>query len=311
MRLVAPLILATLLLSRPAGAQRLVFDNDLFAPHPLDRKATDCEYTAGARLTWGSPRTHWWAKHLGPVLGVRGDSTRLGLRTVWEVGQEIYTPRHDAAAPLPGERPYAGWLYGSVTAEASRARRTRALTLQLGVTGPPSLAAPVQTEIHRLAGFTMPLGWDHQLAFEPGIGVRYGESWALAEDLGGAAAELAPEWEVELGNVRTGARAGLRAKIGTGGLRRGSTGIYAAAAVRGEWVGRNLFLDGNTFQGGPRVQRLPFVPQAELGAGVRWGWLGIAYRATFRGREYRTEQKVHGWGSISLELHPRWSDAGR
>jgi lipid A 3-O-deacylase len=308
------LIVPMLFLCAPAGAQaRLVFENDLFAPHPLDRKAADFEYTAGTRLTWGSSRTEWWAKHLAPTLGARRDSARARprLRTVWEVGQEIYTPRHDAAAPLPGERPYAGWLYGSVTAEAARGRRTRALTLQLGVTGPPSLAGPVQTELHRLGGFTMPLGWGHQLAFEPGIGVRYGESWTLAEAVGGAAAELAPEWEVALGNVLTGARAGLRAKVGTAGLRRGGSGVYAAAAVREEWVGRNLFLDGNTFQGGPRVRKLPFVPQAELGAGVHLGWLGIAYRATFRGREYRTEQKVHGWGSIALEVHPRWSDIGR
>jgi hypothetical protein len=312
MRLVPRLVLATLLLSRPAEAQaRLVFDNDLFAPHPLDRKATDCEYTAGARLAWASPRTEWWTKQLGPALGADSVRARPRLRTVWQVGQEIYTPRHDAAAPIPGERPYAGWLYGSVTAEAARGRRTRALTLQLGVTGPPSLAAPLQTEIHRLGGFTMPLGWDHQLAFEPGIGVRYGESWALADRLGGATAELAPEWEVALGNVFTGARAGLRAKVGTAGLRRGGSGVYAAAAVRQEWVERNLFLDGNTFQDGPRVRKLPFVSEAELGAGVHLGWLGIAYRATFRGREYRTEQKVHGWGSIALEVHPRWSDAGR
>ena len=82
-------------------------------------------------------------------------------------------------------------------------------------------------------------------------------------------------------------------------------GVYAAAAVREEWVGRNLFLDGSTFRDGPRVEKLAFVPQAEVGAGVRIGWLGIGYRAVYRGREYRTERRAHGWGSISLEIHPR------
>src|SRR5690349_8815106 len=108
--LLLPLLL---LLCRPAEGQvRLVLENDLFSPHPLGREAPDYDYTAGTRLSWASPRTEWWAKHLGAA----GDSARV--RTVWEVGQEIYTPRNDAPAPLPGERPYAGWLYGSVTAEA-------------------------------------------------------------------------------------------------------------------------------------------------------------------------------------------------
>jgi hypothetical protein len=308
------LVIPLVLLAGPAGAQaRVTFDNDLFSPHPLDRKAPDYEYTAGTRLTWTSGDTHWWASRLGVLAGGAADTAGGGarLRTVWEVGQEIYTPRHDAEKPLPGERPYAGWLYGAVTAEAARRGRTRTLSLQLGVTGPPSLAGPVQRELHRIGGFTAPLGWRHQLAFEPGVALRYGESWAITPDLGGAAAEFAPEGEVSLGNVLTGARAGMRGKLGTGGLRRGGDGIYATAAVRGDWVGRNLFLDGNTFQGGPRVRKQPFVAQAELGAGVHLGWLGIAYRATFRGREYRTQQKPHGWGSISLEARPRWGDAGR
>jgi len=300
MRLVLHLIVATLVLCRPAGAQvRLVLDNDLFSPHRLDRKAPDYDYTAGTRLTWASQRTQWWAAHLGAAR----DSSRL--RTLWEVGQEIYTPRNDAPEPLPGERPYAGWLYGSVTAEAARPGRTRSLTLQLGVTGPPSLAAPVQREVHRIAGFHEPLGWSHQVAFEPGVALRYAEAWTVTQELGGAAAEVGPEWEVALGNVLTGARAGLRARIATTGLRRGGDGVYLSAGVREEWVARNLFLDGNTFQGGHRVAKLPFVPQAELGVGVRLGWLGLGYRATFRGREYRTQPTSHGWGSFSLEVYPR------
>jgi hypothetical protein len=288
------ILIPLLLFCRPAGAQmRLVLDNDLFAPHPLDRKATDRDYTAGTRLSWTSSGTGWWAK----ALGMGGDSARLATR--WEVGQEIYTPRIDTAVLLPGERPYAGWLYGAVTAEATRGARTRSLTLQLGVTGPPSLAEPVQKEIHRIGGFDEPLGWGNQIAFEPGVVARYGESWALARELGGTTrGEVGPEWEVALGNVLTGARVGLRGRIA-------HRGVYAAAAVREEWVGRNLFLDGSTFRDGPRVEKLAFVPQAEVGVGVRIGWLGIGYRAIYRGREYRTERRAHGWGSISLELHPR------
>jgi len=293
MRPALRILLPLLLLCRPAGAQaRLVLENDLFAPRPLGQQAQDRDYTAGTRLSWTSAGAAWWAK----PLGLGGDSARLATR--WEFGQEIYTPRIDAALLLPGERPYAGWLYGAVTASATKGARTRSLTLQLGVTGPPSLAEPVQKEIHRMGGFEEPLGWGSQLPFEPGVGVRYGESWTLARDLGGTMAEVGPEWEVALGNVLTGARAGLRGRIA-------HRGVYASAAVREEWVGRNLFLDGSTFRDGPRVQKLAFVPQAEVGAGVRIRWVEIGYRAVYRGREYRTQRRAHGWGSLSLEVHPR------
>jgi hypothetical protein len=295
-----------LFLCGPAAAQvRVSFDNDLFAPPRAHRKAADYEYTAGTRVTWASASTGWWAGRL------KADSDSARLRTLWEGGQEIYTPRHDSSKPVAGERPYAGWLYGSVTAEETRPGRRRSLTLQLGVTGPPSLAGPVQTELHKLAGFTPPLGWDHQLAFEPGVVLRYEESRTLEGDLGGAIAEIGPEWEAALGNVLTGAGAGLRAKIGSGGLRRGGDGVYAAAAVRGEWVGRNLFLDGSTFRDGPSVAKRPFVPQAEVSLGTHLGWLGFEYRSIWRGREYRTQERPHGWGTFALIVNPRWSDAGR
>lgn len=264
---------------------RLGIDNDLFAPRAPSAKPADYEYTAGTRVSWTSPNVRWWARALRDSVARR--------RTVWEVGQEIYTPRHDASEPLPGERPYAGWLYGSVSAMEPGPRRTRALTLQLGVTGAPSLAGPVQTTLHRLAGYRAPLGWKHQLPFEPGIVLRYGESWRLTA----GAIDAGPEWEAELGNVLTGARAGARARIG--GRR-----AYLLAAAREEWVARNLFLDGSTFRDGPRVRKRPFVAQAEAGAGARIGRVEIEYRAVFRGREYRTQEAAHAWGSIAITLHP-------
>jgi hypothetical protein len=297
MRLPAIAIVPMLFLCSPAAAQvRLTLDNDLFGPHRIGYRAPDYEYTAGTRLSWRSAGTRWWAAPLGLAPDSAGGARRL--RTTWEAGQEIYTPRHDAPEPLPGERPYAGWLYGSVTAEETRPGLRRAATLQLGATGPPSLAAPVQREIHRLGGFEPPEGWAHQLAFEPGVVLRLAEARSVSAGVAGAAAEIGPEWEVALGNVLTGARAGLHARVARGGL-------YALAGVREEWVARDLFLDGNTFREGPRVVKNPFVAQAELGAGARIGRVGLEYRATFRGREYATQESPHAWGSVVLVLGPR------
>jgi lipid A 3-O-deacylase len=295
MRFLSILIAPAILLASSASAQvRLTLDNDLFGPHDPGREAPDRDYTAGTRISWTTAGTRWWAA----PLGIAADSARR-LRTTWEMGQEIYTPLKDAPVPLPGERPYAGWLYAAVTAEEARPGLRRTATLQVGVTGPPSLAAPVQREIHKLGGFEAKQGWAHQLAFEPGIVLRYGESHTSTTDVGGVALEAGPEWEAALGNVLTGAHAGLRA-------RAAWRGVYLTAAARAEWVGRSLFLDGNTFRDdGPRVEKEPLVGQGELGAGVRFGRVGVEYLATFRSRDYVTQEKPHTWGSIGLVLYPR------
>ena len=86
--------------------------------------------------------------------------------------------------------------------------------------------------------------------------------------------------------------------------RAGSRRVYAVAAAREAWVARNLFLDGSTFRDSPRVSKRPFVAQAEAGAGARIGRIGVEYRAVFRGREYRTQEQPHAWGSISLSVAP-------
>lgn len=298
-----------LLLTAVPAAQaqvRVTIDNDLFGPRGAGEKPPDYEYTHGTRISWR-------AKPLSPLRRLigGGDSTWLGR---FEVGQEIYTPRHDAAEPLPGERLYAGWLYASATAERVRGRGARSLSIGVGVTGRPSLAEPVQTTLHRIAGYRAPLGWRHQLPFEPGLVVRYRESLSVVDagDARRTSFVLAPEWGAAAGNVRTAADAGLRASVGwrawpdSGGKpRRSGFGVYALGGARQVWVARDVFLDGSTFRGGPRVSKLPWVRQADVGIGVRTRRAEVRYQAVWRGREYRTQDEPHRWGSITLIIHPR------
>jgi hypothetical protein len=70
--------------------------------------------------------------------------------------------------------------------------------------------------------------------------------------------------------------------------------------VRQRAVARNLFLDGSTFGDGPRVERIPLVREAEVGAGVRIGRLTAEYRAVSRGREYRSEPEGHQYGTFAI-----------
>lgn len=301
--LAAALLLVSLAPLAEGRAQvRLTVDNDLFGPRGADDAPPDYEYTHGTRVEIFSGRARGWAAALGlrtPSCAEAAAGERC-LRTRYEAGQRIYTPRNDAAEPLPGERPYAGWLYAAAAAEETGPRGTRSVGLEVGVTGPPSLAEVVQTELHRLAGYRPQLGWRNQLRFEPAFALRYAERRVVAATPVGErfSAALAPEWDVALGTLRTAAAAGARGSVGLGGA-------YLAGALRQEGVARDLFLDGNTFREGPRVTKRPFVAQAELGVGVRVRRVEARYRAVWRGREYRTQTEPHRYGSLTFTLHPR------
>jgi len=236
--------------------------------------------------------------------------------TMFEIGQKIFTPRVDGPLLAAGQRPYAGWLYLAATGQVSTARARRAVGIEIGVTGPPSLGEAVHEAWHRLAGFREPEGWDQQLRFEPGVTVRYDEARLLGELRagGGRVLAMAPEWGAEAGNVRTSAHLGVRAAAGyraphpwSAAADRGSGpfAVYAVAAARQEAVAHSLFLDGNTFAEGPRVERRPFVFRYEVGGGVRWRSLSLEYRSATRGREYETEPGGHTYGTFELTWRPR------
>ena len=80
-------------------------------------------------------------------------------------------------------------------------------------------------------------------------------------------------------------------------------GAYVSFGVREDFVLRNLFLDGNTFRGGPRVKRVPFVWQHELAGGISVGSTSLAYQRIVRGQEFTTGRSSHPYGTISVTRH--------
>lgn len=280
------------LLPQAAGAQvEIAIDNDLLGLRGADDPPPDYEYTHGLAVSWDARRP---------------DVAGRGAR--WEVGQRIYTPRRDAAEPVPDERPYAGWLYGAWERMTASARTRARLRIEAGVTGPPSLAQPVQSAFHRIAGYQEQRGWEHQLGFEPGIIVSYGRERRLAAIGGGRTRlEVLPSWTVRAGNVRAGAEAAVRARLAFGagdtGAARGVSG-WMEAGARQEAVLRDLFIDGNTFSDrGTGLDRRTWVAQGEAAFGIRWRRTELEYRFVLRGREYATQTEPHPYGSIRIRVH--------
>lgn len=308
----------SLALAAPAAAQvrayQLTSDNDAYDFWiPMDVRP-DREYSNGLRVGVETEGARGWgalARAVAPCAAAEAPAAGEAgcTSTHVEFGQRMYTPRLDTEQPVAGQRPFAGWLYAGVTARVVNGRTRHSVGIEAGVTGEPSLAESVMEGYHRLAGFWQPVGWSHQLAFEPAAALRYGvERQVATARIGGVrAGDLTAEAGASLGTLRTSAHAGGQLRAGTRlahpwALRslRG-TSVYAVAGVRGEAVAHDLFLDGNTFRGGPpRVTRRPFVAETRWGVGITLGGTTLEYRVSARGRAYEEEPGGHPYGTFEI-----------
>jgi hypothetical protein len=218
----------------------------------------------------------------------------------------MYTPARSADSPVAaaGSRRNAGWLYLSQAARVLGASRSDELTLSLGVTGPPSLAELTQKLAHNAApSLNRPADWTGQIAFEPGVIVRYEERWRAVISERSIGVDVIPRWAATLGNVSTAGEVGLQTRIGWQ-MRHPwlpddgpfSVAIVAGASARA--IARDLFLDGNTFRSDHDVGHETFVGSGELGVEARIGRVFLAYRAVNDTRSYANGPKWHPWASM-------------
>jgi lipid A 3-O-deacylase len=294
LRVLIPLLI---LLSGPgmpsaAAAQQistvaLRFDNDVLALRGTGAPP-DFDFTHGLHVgadLVGFP----WPLHRWLATEARDLRSHIGI------GQRIYTPRQDGCEPVPGERPYAGWLFLDAGVIVSGSGLEHLLRLELGVTGPAALGEPVQNGFHRLVGSTLQEGWEHQLWGEVAGLVGYGV--AGAHRWGGA--RLRPHGEIALGTLWSGAASGVDVRFGSA---PGARGLYGGAGVRQEWVARNLFLDGNSFGPSVKAEKRNWVSEAAAGLGYGFEPWDVEYRFVLRSPEYAAQPKAHGYGSVIL----RW-----
>lgn len=262
-------------------------ENDLFVPGDN----TDRYYTQGMKaavLTGdrsGGP--------LGRTLvgWLPRDAGEWTVRTTMGVGHHMYTPEdYSTVVPDPTDRPYAGWLYGSYGHIAYTDRQVAGLELQVGIIGPDAHAGFIQNWWHdEILKDAAPVnGWASELDEEIGLNVN-GE-WRrrlTPTPRSGWDGDVLILATAAVGNVDISAGGGAIARFGYNlgddfgppRLRPGAAGTefftggdgsaYVFAGAYGRAVGRDIFLDGNTFGDSPSVAREPWVPEYTLGAVVR------------------------------------------
>lgn len=259
----------------------------------------------------------------------------------WSFGQSIFTPTNLVLTkPDPADRPYAGWAYLQAGLLQSATPKSEDgsgvlddLELQLGVVGPMALADETQNDWHEyFMHEAVSQGWSYQLHNEPGVDLIYQRRWRVGASVEaandqGLSVDLVPGAGAALGNVLTYANAGATLRFGYQldadygpprifpapngsdyfNRRVDGWGGYLFASGEGRAVGRNIFLDGNTFQPSPRVDKYPWVGDFVFGATAFWGrYLRATVSLDNRSPEFVGQVGPDRFTSLSLSANFDW-----
>jgi hypothetical protein len=294
----------------------LLIENDVIA-------ATDQHYTNGLELSYLSVRDGMPGS-LRPGVAVlpgvaREDVMRFGI----SLGQQIYTPNDiEATAPLPDERPYAGWLYLGFAVVAEHEKQLDTWVLDLGVVGPSAQGEEVQNGFHKSISGRHANGWENQLHDEFGAALIYEHRWRniYAPKFDGFGLDISPHLGFSLGNVATYANGGLTLRLGNAvhtdygapRIRPSLPGsaffdpttkgfswyVFAGADLR--YVAQNIFLDGNSDGDSLSVEKKNFVADLQSGFAIVWHRVRFTYTYVLRSEEYEGQEQPDRFASVAI-----------
>ena len=311
------------------------------------KERPDGEYTNGLRVSLSRATAPLWGRFVrsaAPCIGNETSGARC-LTTELAIAQQMYTPEplsHRASelsrrrtsapvlfgaaapqdsiisAPIPGDRPFAGWLHADVTANIISEKRLTSFGIVAGITGRESGAQALQKGFHHLISQVDPPGWRYQLGFTPAVSVSYTDHLRLAFTARGGRdfLDLIPSWSGQLGNARTSAYGEIEGRLGYHLAHPWSPAARARAGARdfGVWLyggmreslvlydqllDRSYAKNDTTFS----VSRIPWVYSYDFGIAMRRHSLTIAFGGTHVAKEYRTEEVPnHSYGTITVTV---------
>jgi len=314
------------------------YENDLFAN-------TDRLYTNGIKLSWVSPELQWFADlpwmqkrgimqaTINEVIGLLpfGDDASRQRHLAFSMGQKMFTPENIGRRDLiVDDRPYAGWLYGSIAFHSKTYQRLDTFEVQLGLTGDLSFAREAQDLVHSIRKIDKANGWDNQIGTELGFALVYDrkqrllprydfyEKWGVdfIAHAGGAAGtvfsdinagfEFRAGWNLptDFGTALIRAAGETNAPTDTRDPRyerdRRGFSFHLFASTNGRVVFRDIFLDGNTFSASHNVDKKLFVGDFVFGASVIYKKFKLTYAQVLRTKEFDLQNSSQYFGSINL-----------
>lgn len=303
------------------------YENDVF-------RNTDRSYTNGVRLSWISAENNLpkfiqpFADYLlNPTANLFPLFPKDGKRRIsYALGQSMFTPDDIKTSTLVTEdRPYAGWLYGSMGFTSDNGKHLDYLELTLGVVGSASLAEQTQDFVHKhITGSPIAQGWDNnQLDNEPGIMLMYEHKWRNLYEYSpfGVGLDFTPHAGLSMGNIFTHAAFGgtvrlgydLPSDYGPPRVRPSISGTdffnpsknvawYLFAGTEGRAVARNIFLDGNTFSDSHSVDKKYLIGDFQAGAALTYKNTRLSYTHVIRTKEYESQDSGDRFGAINLSV---------
>lgn len=302
-----------------SGTFSIVMENDIFH--------SDRYYTNGVRASYlAKPgKRSEWARRAARLFPLFPEQATVQAN--YAIGQNMYTPKDITESnPSQSDRPYAGWLYGSIGLIAETGNWLDQLELTVGIVGPASLAEETQKFVHRNIGSKKPMGWDHQLKNEiGGVNLGYQRSWRglIPMKILGFDFDLTPPHAGgAIGNIYTYANAGATVRYGKQlVLDYGPPRIqpsmpgseffvpqenlrwYVFAGIDGRAIARNIFIDGNTFENSRSADKEQFVGDLQYGIVLTKGKLRVSYTHVIRSREFwHQSNQDQNFGAVSVSM---------
>ncbi len=289
---------------------------------------TDRYYTHGFRLQYmhqPNDLPGWSETFLNniPTLGMDVNKRRVGFA----LGQELYTPAHISRRTLQvDDRPYGAWLHGSLILRRSGLLADTfpamdEFELDVGVVGSEALGEDTQRWWHKVTDQPEPRGWDHQIHAEPALQLYFTRSVQMGfrtENFWGL--DIVPHARVALGNMYVYGELGTMMRAGfnlpseyvVSPMESFSThpsydpaewSAYLFAGADGRVVGRNIFLDGNTFRDSHSVEKELFVSDLRAGGAVRYKGFETVVSVVHRTREFDLQLEDENFMSITFQFH--------
>jgi lipid A 3-O-deacylase len=242
------------------------------------------------------------------------------------LGHQIFTPSDVRAVDVvPNDRPYAAWLYVGLAASVKETSVEQFVELDIGTVGPSALGEQVQNGFHKLIGSGTSAGWKNGLADELTLQVFYQKrhKTVVAPYL-----DVVPYYGLGLGNVLVAGHAGGMVRLGGPRLpddfgasrpsaSDGNSFISARSfsdeitpsyflflGSRGNYVIKNIFLDGNSGSSDHRLNKSAVTFEIELGLGMHFSAGTLVWRWVTKSPEFEERKEYNSFASISFVYVP-------
>ncbi|MBE7210837.1 MAG: lipid A deacylase LpxR family protein [Gluconacetobacter diazotrophicus] len=304
-------------LQDPYGTWTAQVENDAVSTL---RGTSDQYYTSGLRLGWTSGTDNQPA----PIENLNRFFWGEGVKRIaLGVQQNLYTPRNtQSRTVIPGDRPYAGVLLGTVNLLNDTDFTRSVAGVQFGVLGSGAGGYQVQNGFHSAIGDTPNLGWRNQLPDQPIFQIQAGRIWRFPLITRyGISADVLPQAFGQAGDFRTYGQGGAIFRIGQGldsdfGVARITPGMdgtdaykntrrfawYAFGGADGQAVGYDVTLQGSTFRAGePHVSKVWDVGEFEGGLALLYHGFRLTYTQVWQTAEFKQQKSgLFSFGSLAL-----------